>query len=242
MTAQDGQKEIIGEENYTDSKYYYGTRTLHLEAFELPFSDFIGKESRDALQRSSADDCRRIRKLEQAGVSYLTAPLKDIPKFRDIEAEYRCTSRTYLNLTKRYSVSKTVETIGGVYVEIFVPDEGISPCNQERVLINLHGGGFVEGGRGQSHLESIPIAHVGKIKVVSIDYRMGPEHHFPAASNDVLAVYQELLRDYKPENIGIYGCSAGALLSAQSVALIQQTDLPLPRRNWHVKRCSFLLV
>ena len=79
-----------------------------------------------------------------------------------------------------------------------------------------------------SHLESIPIAAVGQIKVVSVDYRMAPEARFPAATEDVVAVYRQLLSRYRPHNIGIYGCSTGGLLTAQTVALLRKEHLPLP--------------
>src|SRR5258707_1314328 len=86
------------------------------------------------------------------------------------------------------------------------------------VLINVHGGGFICFAPPESHSESVPIASVGKIKIVSIDYRQAPEYTFPSASEDVEAVYRELLKTYKPGNIGIYGCSAGGALTAQSMA------------------------
>jgi epsilon-lactone hydrolase len=95
-------------------------------------------------------------------------------------------------------------------------------------LINLHEGGFVFGGRWGGQIESIPIAAVGKFKVMSVDYRMAPEHRFPAASGDVAAVYRELLNTYQPKNIGIYGCSACGLLTAQAVAWLQKEGLPPP--------------
>jgi epsilon-lactone hydrolase len=61
-----------------------------------------------------------------------------------------------------------------------------------------------------------------------VDYRQGPEYKFPAASQDVTAVYKELLKTYKPQNIGIYGCSAGGVLTAQAVAWIAKENLPAP--------------
>jgi monoterpene epsilon-lactone hydrolase len=63
---------------------------------------------------------------------------------------------------------------------------------------------------------------------VTIDYREAPYHQFPAASEDVEKVYRALLETYKPEAIGIYGCSAGGLLSAQSIARFQVKGLPRP--------------
>jgi acetyl esterase/lipase len=115
-----------------------------------------------------------------------------------------------------------------VYTEVFTPAAGIAPRNAKRVLINVHGGGFDGGSRTLSHLESIPIASVGGIKVISIDYRLGPEYTFPAASEDVAAVYRELLESYDSANIGLYGCSAGGALTAQAIAWFQQERLPLP--------------
>ncbi len=106
--------------------------------------------------------------------------------------------------------------------------EGISEKNKTRVLIGLHGGGFESGTRVLAELESFPIASVAKIKVVSVDYRQGPESKFPAASEDVAAVYKKLLETYEPHSIGIYGCSAGGLLTAEAVAWFEKAGLPLP--------------
>jgi len=128
----------------------------------------------------------------------------------------------------RYPVNIEHKTIGGVNTDIVTPKDGIGSRNKDRILINLHGGGFVLGGGIQAQAESVPIAGAGKIKVITVDYRMAPENKFPAASEDVAAVYRELLKRYKPENIGIYGCSAGGLLTAQAVAWFQKEKLPRP--------------
>jgi len=66
----------------------------------------------------------------------------------------------------------------------------------------------------------------GKIKVITVDYRQGPEYKFPAASEDAASVYRALLKEYKPRDIGIYGCSAGGSLSAMAVAWFQTHGLP----------------
>jgi acetyl esterase/lipase len=96
------------------------------------------------------------------------------------------------------------------------------------VLINLHGGAFAVGADLRGLIESIPVAGSGGIKVISVDYRQGPENRFPAASEDVAQVYRELLKTYQPRNIGIYGCSAGGVLAAMAVAWIQRQKLPTP--------------
>jgi len=127
-----------------------------------------------------------------------------------------------------YPHTRTDTKIGGVHVYDYTPKAGISAANGKRVLINLHGGGFSGCWPGCAELESIPIASVGRIRVVSVDYREGPEHKHPAASEDVAAVYRELLKTYKAENIGIFGCSAGGMLTAMAVAWFQQHGLPRP--------------
>jgi monoterpene epsilon-lactone hydrolase len=115
-----------------------------------------------------------------------------------------------------------------VQTDVVVPSTGISAANQNRVLINLHGGGFAVAARYGGQSESVPVAGTGQVKVITVDYRMAPEHRFPAASEDVAKVYAELLKSYRPENVGIYGCSAGADLTAESVAWFQTHGLPRP--------------
>ncbi len=132
-------------------------------------------------------------------------------------------------LSRLYPYTSTRSVMGGVPVETFVPKVGIAAQNQQRVLINLHGGGFLFGGGGPAGAaESIPIAGLGHIKVISVDYRLAPEHRFPAASEDIAAVYRELLKTYRPKSIGIYGCSAGGYLTAESIAWFHKEGLPIP--------------
>jgi acetyl esterase/lipase len=118
--------------------------------------------------------------------------------------------------------------VGGVPCQMVQPSQGIAPENQHRVLIDLHGGGYFLGARYGGQIEAVPLAAAGGVKVVAVDYRMGPEHIFPAASEDVEAVYTALLADYAPAAIGICGTSAGGSLTAQSIARFIDRGLPLP--------------
>src|SRR5262245_44361590 len=104
------------------------------------------------------------------------------------------------------------------------------PGTRASILLNLPGGGFVMGvAGGTGMVESIPLASLAQVEIVSITYRQAPEYKFPAGSEDVVKVYRELLKTYKPENIGIFGCSAGGLLTAEALAAFQQEKLPRPR-------------
>ena len=197
----------------------------HVRAFDLPTSSYLSTETRAALAQQhrwgseeAASHCPPLDK----------TPLERMAEARQCLAAESYRSPLYQAVRSRYHTDMTAQTLGGVYTEIFTPAEGIAPRNRSRVLINLHGGGFLEGARSVSHLESIPIAAVARIKVVSVDYRQAPEARFPAASEDVVAVYRALLKTYRPADIGIFGCSAGGLLTAQTVAWLVKDHMPLP--------------
>jgi monoterpene epsilon-lactone hydrolase len=124
-----------------------------------------------------------------------------------------------------YPVNLSEATIAGVPVRVVTPLT-MTQEKKDRVLINVHGGGFhVDSG---SLTESIPMANLTGTKVISVLYRMAPEHPFPAAVDDTIAVYKEMLKTYKPKNIGIYGTSAGAILTGEVTAKIKQLGLPMP--------------
>jgi acetyl esterase/lipase len=115
--------------------------------------------------------------------------------------------------------------MAGVRTDIITP-LAMPEANRSRVLINLHGGGFVSD--SGSLIEGVPIANLTKMKVVSVYYRLAPENLFPAAADDVVAVYKELLKTYKPQGIGIFGTSAGAVLTCEVAVRLKQLGVPLP--------------
>jgi epsilon-lactone hydrolase len=124
---------------------------------------------------------------------------------------------------KRLFPVKVEETnTAGVKTDIITPLDAPA-ANRDRVLINLHGGGF--NSDSGSLIEGVPIANLAKIKVVSVYYRLAPENPFPAAVDDVVAVYKELLKTYKPKKIGIFGTSAGATLTAEVASKLKQAGL-----------------
>ena len=123
-----------------------------------------------------------------------------------------------------YPVAIEAKTIAGISTRIITPQG--KPTIRDRVLINLHGGAFSVCADACALIESIPVAGLGGFRVVSVNYRMGPEARHPAALEDVTAVYRELLKTYKPRQIGIYGCSAGGALAAQMGSWLPAKGLP----------------
>ncbi|MGB8536811.1 MAG: alpha/beta hydrolase, partial [Acidobacteriaceae bacterium] len=93
-------------------------------------------------------------------------------------------------------------TVAGVPVRIVTP-ANLSSTSHDKVLLNLHGGGF--NADSGSYTETIPIACYTGIKVIAVLYRLAPEHPFPAAVDDSVAVYRELLKTYQPSHIILYG-------------------------------------
>jgi epsilon-lactone hydrolase len=127
---------------------------------------------------------------------------------------------------KLYPVGVVEKTIAGVTVRVITPTQ--IPANKmDRVLINVHGGGF--NSDSGSLTETIPVAFMTQTKVIAVLYRLAPEHPFPASVDDTIAVYRELLKTYKPEKIGLYGTSAGAILTAEVAVRLKQLGLPLPK-------------
>lgn len=189
--------------------------TVHAQSVTVPLSDMLSPEARKALAErmthppkmdGDGDFVTRARN----GAKAVAAPIVERWK-------------------KIYPARIERSIMNGVAVDTITPTSGIAPENRNRVLIVLHGGGFFTGGAGLGgQLEGLPMAGVARIKVVAVDYRLTPENKFPAASEDVEQVYRALLRHYKPENIGIFGCSAGGTLTAQAVVRLQAHNLPRP--------------
>jgi acetyl esterase/lipase len=184
--------------------------TVHVPAFDLPPSVYMSKEAVNLL------------KLRAAMFMGLPSPKGDIAQVRDgLES---LLSTQVKDMTGLYPANIVEDTIAGVPVRIVTPKDG--KFDPDRVLINLHGGGFMVCAKACALLESLPIASVGGFKVISVNYRMAPEAVFPAASEDIAAVYSELLKTYPAKHIGIYGCSAGGMLTAEAAAWLPAHGLP----------------
>lgn len=125
---------------------------------------------------------------------------------------------------KAHDVTVADGVIAGVPVRRIAPGSGVA--DRAKVLMNLHGGGFATD--SGSLTENIPIAALSGIEVVAVLYRFAPEHPFPGAVDDALAVYKALLADHHPRDIGVYGTSAGAVIGPQLMMRLQAESLPLP--------------
>ncbi len=190
------------------------TGAVSMSATKLPFSDFASQAARDAF----VADSHHAPRPKIADGDYKAWRANDVKENAPRIARMRAI----------WPVTITPTTIDGVYTEVIAPAGSPRPENAHRVLIELHGGGFAGCPRTCGQIESIPIAGVGGFTVVAVDYRQGPEHRFPAASEDVAIVYRALLKTHRPQDIGIFGGSAGGLLTAEALAWFQHVGLPRP--------------
>lgn len=112
-----------------------------------------------------------------------------------------------------------------------VPAERISAPNAaaDRAVLYLHGGGYVFGSP-RSHRDLAEyLSRAAQAQVFVLDYRLAPEHPFPAAVEDATAAYRWLLsQGFKPERIAISGDSAGGGLTFATLLSIKSADLPMP--------------
>jgi len=126
------------------------------------------------------------------------------------------------------SAAASVETrdIAGVTCHDCVPDAGVVAGGP--VYLYIHGGAFVFGGGAfASALGARNAAALG-VRVISVDYRMPPDHPFPAAPEDCVTVYRALIGAMDASRIVIGGSSAGGNLAAATTLMIRDRRLPMP--------------
>jgi monoterpene epsilon-lactone hydrolase len=102
------------------------------------------------------------------------------------------------------------------------------PDNRGRLVLHLHGGAFVFGGGEAAIAEAVLMAHYTRMTVVSIDYRLAPAHPFPAALDDVVAVWRDVIKGRDPAAVGLGGSSAGGGLALSALLKLRALGLPLP--------------
>jgi acetyl esterase/lipase len=112
-----------------------------------------------------------------------------------------------------------------------IPAEWIDApgSERERVVLWLHGGGYMFGSLPSYRELAGRVARAARARCLVIDYRLAPEHPFPAAIEDATAAYRWLLRqDLQPRALAIAGDSAGGGLTLGSLVSLRASGDPLP--------------
>ncbi|HSV36392.1 MAG TPA: alpha/beta hydrolase [Ramlibacter sp.] len=122
--------------------------------------------------------------------------------------------------------TQETRTVAGVTTYVITP-QGVA-ADDPHVFLDIHGGGFVLGRGEACRLMAIGMALRTGVRVVSVDYRMPPDHPYPAGLDDCLAVYRDLLETHRPADIIVGGVSAGGNLAAALTLRARDEGLPMP--------------
>ncbi len=147
----------------------------------------------------------------------------------DGSLEERRSNMTRLGTALPVPEDARVEAVdaGGVAAEwVRAPNVG---TESDRALLYLHGGGYAIGGLGSHRLLAYNLSRATGMACLLLDYRLAPEHPFPAAIDDTAAAYDWLLaQGYGPERLAVAGDSAGGGLAVAAMLRLRQHDRPLP--------------
>ena len=128
-------------------------------------------------------------------------------------------------LKPAFRVSVEATTVNGLYAEWLRPK--VAP--DDKVLLYLHGGAYLIGSCGTHRQLVSHIARAAGINTLLPEYRLAPEHPFPAAVEDAVGVYRSLLADgFKPGDIFIAGDSAGGGLAVATLLSLRHSAVPIP--------------
>lgn len=119
---------------------------------------------------------------------------------------------------------QAAERLGGAACERLTPAGAV----EGRRVLYLHGGAYVVGSPRSHRPLASQLAVAARAVAVVPDYRLGPEHRFPAAVDDALAVYAELLNETGPASIVVAGDSAGGGLALALALAAKARGLPQP--------------
>ena len=193
-------------------------KTVIVPSFELPPSIYVSDAAKNAMAKTPTDPEAQMRQMLAAGM---------VPAIRPKIGQYMAPQ---INKIKAlYPVTTRDAMIAGVPAVYVTPAGGVPKGNAGKIMLNLPGGGFVMGmAPGTGMVESIPLSNLAGVEIVSITYRQAPEAVYPAATEDIVKVYRELLKTHKPQDIAVFGCSAGGLLTAEAMAAFVKEKLPLP--------------
>ncbi len=127
----------------------------------------------------------------------------------------------------KFGVTIVPQDIGGVRCYAVTP-KVIKPNFRHRILFGLHPGGWVSGAGESGLTEAIVISGLIGSRVIAVDYRLLPDHPFPAAMDDAMAVWKEVIKLDRPENIAVFGSSVGGSMVLSLVQRAKAEGLPLP--------------
>jgi acetyl esterase/lipase len=196
--------------NAQDNPWELGPRTL-------PASVDVSDVFRESLLNTPTPDVSPMLNVPKTDEEWLALQME-----RDTKSESVAHA-----LAEALNIKVEEDKIGGVNVHWVTPTE-IDEDHKNQLFVYIHGGAwYLNSGRAGT-IEPVVIASRLKMPVVSIDYRLLPKYPAPAATDDVIAVWKELIKDHSPSSMVMGGTSAGGNITLSSVHRLKDLGLPLP--------------
>jgi monoterpene epsilon-lactone hydrolase len=162
-------------------------------------------------------------------VAALRALIAARPRSLEIEARRRDIDARGRQFTIPKEVTVEAVSAGGVAAEWSATND----ADRSRAILYLHGGGYVIGSLDSHRHLAAEIGRCAGIPTLAIDYRLAPEHPFPAAVDDTVTAYRYLLdKGIRPSRIALAGDSAGGGLVVGAMLAIRAAGLSLPGCGW----------
>ncbi|RLD10607.1 MAG: alpha/beta hydrolase [Chlamydiae bacterium] len=112
-----------------------------------------------------------------------------------------------------------------------VPAVEITPAGWKangKIIIYIHGGAYTLSSSEASLVNSAPLAHKTKTRIISIDYSLAPKAKWRTVISEVITAIKEIYKNYKPASVGIYGDSAGGGLAASAILKMRDDGIEMP--------------
>lgn len=187
----------------------------------MPHAEFRAVAPPEHLSR----EAQRILAIPPAPAPHLPA-LSDKVGWRALAKVFDDRFRAMLAPKFEASLDRvTPATLHGVPAFACRPDSTDQPG---RICLSIHGGAFVSGGGDLVAYDALRSAATTRLHTFSIDYRMPPDHPYPAAVDDALACYACLLQNWPAADIIVSGASAGGNIAAAMVLRARSEGLPMP--------------
>jgi acetyl esterase/lipase len=155
-------------------------------------------------------------------------PAEDVATWREIAAKDAADGAAAAAGAEGLPVTRRREEMGGAVVYVARPSEVSGPL-AGKVILYFHGGAFVFGSGPMAEAYTVATALRFGAETFGVDYRVPPEHPFPAALDDCFGAYRGLLDRFAPDAIAFVGVSAGAGLAISTLFRARDAGLPMPR-------------
>jgi len=188
--------------------------TLHVPARDIPIPAHLSPEAQAQLAQGTLSNPP-------------WPPLEDLAAWRRLIATMDQMGLAGLTLMAQ-QIDAEAQQIDADGVPVFVVTPRGMAADDGSVYLEIHGGALLWGGGPSCRAMGIVSAGLVGAQVWAVDYRMPPDHPYPAALEDCVRTYRALLRQRSPQKIIIGGASAGGNLAAATILRARDEGLPLP--------------